>query len=59
MDQAVSRALGILEALTRTGAPLRLARLTEQVGLQKSTTHRILQSLIVGMPSSSFFARAS
>lgn len=46
MDQAVSRALAILEALAQTGTPLRLARLTEQVGLRKSTTHRILQSLI-------------
>lgn len=46
MDQAVSRSLGILEALAQAGAPLRMSRLSEQVGLQKSTVHRILQTLI-------------
>lgn len=46
MDQAVSRSLAILEALALAGAPLRMSRLSEQVGLQKSTVHRILQSLI-------------
>lgn len=46
MDQAVSRALGILEALSRAAVPLRLSRLAAETGLQKSTIHRILQSLI-------------
>lgn len=46
MDQAVSRSLAILEALARADAPQRLSRLSEQVGLQKSTVHRILQTLI-------------
>jgi DNA-binding IclR family transcriptional regulator len=46
MDQAVSRSLAILEALSRAEAPLRMSRLSEQVGLQKSTVHRILQTLI-------------
>lgn len=46
MDQAVSRSLAILEALAYAGAPLRMSRLSEQVGLQKSTVHRILQTLI-------------
>jgi DNA-binding IclR family transcriptional regulator len=46
MDQAVSRSLAILEALSKTEAPLRMSRLSEQVGLQKSTVHRILQTLI-------------
>lgn len=46
MDQAVSRSLAILEALALSGAPLRMSRLAEQVGLQKSTVHRILQTLV-------------
>lgn len=46
MDQAVSRSLAILEALALAGAPVRMSRLSEQVGLQKSTVHRILQTLI-------------
>lgn len=46
MDQAVSRSLAILEALAYADAPLRMSRLSEQVGLQKSTVHRILQTLI-------------
>lgn len=46
MDQAVSRSLAILEALALAGAPLRMSRLSEQVRLQKSTVHRILQTLI-------------
>lgn len=46
MDQAVSRGLSILDALAQAGAPMRISRLTEQVGLQKSTVHRILQTLI-------------
>lgn len=46
MDQAVSRSLAILEALASAGAPVRLSRLSEQVGLQKSTAHRILQTLV-------------
>lgn len=46
MDQSISRALAILEALALGGAPLRLSRLAEQVDLQKSTVHRILQTLI-------------
>jgi DNA-binding IclR family transcriptional regulator len=46
MDQAVSRALGILEVLSSSGAPVRLSRLAVEAGLQKSTAHRILQTLI-------------
>jgi DNA-binding IclR family transcriptional regulator len=46
MDQAVSRALAILEALADGDAPQRISRLSEQVQLQKSTVHRILQTLI-------------
>lgn len=46
MDQAVSRALRILERLAEAGAPLRMSKLAEQVGLQKSTVHRILQTLV-------------
>lgn len=46
MDQAVSRALSLLEVLSRAGAPMRMSALAIEAGLQKSTTHRILQSLI-------------
>ncbi len=46
MDQAVGRAVGLLEALARAGGPMRLTRLAEEVGLQKSTAHRLLKSWI-------------
>lgn len=46
MDQSVSRAVALLEALSRSGAPMRLSRLAEATGLQKSTAHRLLRSWI-------------
>ncbi|CAN5223205.1 IclR family transcriptional regulator [soil metagenome] len=46
MDQSAARALSLLEALARAGGPVRLSHLAAQTGGQKSTTHRLLQSLI-------------
>ena len=46
MDQAVARALGILEAVASSPGPLRLTRIAEAVGLSKSTAHRQLQTLV-------------
>lgn len=45
MDRAVSRALSILEAVTRSRTPVRLSTLALDLELQKSTVHRILQTL--------------
>lgn len=45
MDQAVQRALSLLEALSTSG-PLRVTRIAETVQLSKSTVHRQLQTLI-------------
>lgn len=46
MDQAVGRAVGVLETLVRAGAPMRLTRIAEAAGLQKSTAHRLLKTWI-------------
>ena len=46
MDQAVARAAALLETLARAGAPMRLTRLAEAAGLQKSTAHRLLKTWI-------------
>lgn len=46
MDRAVSRALLILETLARSNGSMRLTDVSRQVSLQKSTTHRILATLI-------------
>jgi DNA-binding IclR family transcriptional regulator len=46
MDQAVRRAVAILEAVARAPAPVRLKHIVEEVGLRKSTAHRLLRSWI-------------
>lgn len=46
MDRAVSRAFALLEVLASAGEPLRLVEVAQQTGLQKSTAHRILASLV-------------
>lgn len=46
MDRAVARSFALLECLARAGEPMRLADICRRVGLQKSTAHRILHSLI-------------
>jgi len=45
MDSAVAKAFGVLEALTRAKGPSRLAAVAAELGLQKSTVHRILGEL--------------
>lgn len=45
MDSAVAKAFGVLEALSRARGPSRLATLAADLGLQKSTVHRILGEL--------------
>src|SRR3546814_7288592 len=45
MDRAVARGLAMLEVLAEAG-PMRLSRLAGEVDLQKSTVHRILQTLV-------------
>lgn len=46
MDRAVSRAFLLLEALATAGEALRLTDVAEKAGLQKSTAHRILATLV-------------
>lgn len=43
--QVLSRALHILDVLSRQGAPCTLAEIAAKAGLPKSTTHRLLQAL--------------
>lgn len=45
MDRAVFRAFQILEAVSRTRDPVRLSTIAADLDLQKSTVHRILQTL--------------
>ena len=45
MDSAVAKAFGVLEALSRAKGPSRLSTLATELGLQKSTVHRILGEL--------------
>jgi len=45
LDRAVFRAFQILEAVCRAREPMRLSALAAEVDLQKSTAHRLLQSL--------------
>jgi DNA-binding IclR family transcriptional regulator len=45
MESAVAKAFGVLEALSRAKGPSRLSTLASELGLQKSTVHRILGEL--------------
>src|SRR5262245_42169256 len=45
VEGAVPRALSVLEALARARAPMRLTALSQELGIQKSTMHRILSTL--------------
>jgi DNA-binding IclR family transcriptional regulator len=45
MESAVAKAFGVLEALSRAKGPVRLSTLASELGLQKSTVHRILGEL--------------
>jgi DNA-binding IclR family transcriptional regulator len=44
-EGAVPRALSVLERLARAPAPMRLTALANELGIQKSTVHRILSML--------------
>lgn len=46
MDRAVHRAFRILETVTRAKEPMRLSTIASSLELQKSTVHRILQTLV-------------
>lgn len=46
MDSAVSRGLLILETLARSNGSMRLTDISRETGLQKSTVHRVLSTLI-------------
>lgn len=46
LDRAVSKALAILEQVTAARSPVRLSDVAQSLALQKSTVHRILQSLV-------------
>lgn len=46
MAGAVGKSFLIIEALVAAHGPVRLSTLSEQLGLQKSTTHRVLNDLI-------------
>ncbi|WP_422576197.1 helix-turn-helix domain-containing protein, partial [Phenylobacterium sp.] len=46
MDTTVAKGMAVLEALARAKRPLRLAALTEQLGLQKSNVHRLLSTFM-------------
>jgi DNA-binding IclR family transcriptional regulator len=45
LDRAVFRAFQILEAVSRAGDPVRLSSIAADLELQKSTVHRLLQTL--------------
>ncbi len=46
MDTALGKGLALLEALARADGSVRLSHLADQVGLQKSSVHRVLRMLI-------------
>jgi len=46
MDTALGKGLAVLDALATAGGPVRLSRLASDLGLQKSSVHRILQTLV-------------
>lgn len=48
MDKSFTKGLGILEALARGGRPRGVTDLATELGLTKSNTHRLLQTLVAG-----------
>ncbi|MDP1617964.1 IclR family transcriptional regulator [Phenylobacterium sp.] len=46
MDTTVAKAFLVLEVLARSRRPMRLAAITEAVGLHKSNVHRLLSTLV-------------
>ena len=45
MDTALGKGLRVLEALARADAPVRISHLAAELGMQKSSLHRVLQTL--------------
>jgi len=45
LDTTVAKAMTVLELLARSGGPMRLSVIAEQLGLQKSNVHRLLATL--------------
>jgi DNA-binding IclR family transcriptional regulator len=46
VDTALGKGLRVLELLARSSGPLRLSQIAGDLGLQKSSTHRVLHQLI-------------
>lgn len=46
MDRSVTRGLMVLERVSRAVSPVRLSDLAHDLGLQKSTAHRIVRTLV-------------
>lgn len=46
VDSALGKGLRVLVALAAAPAPVRLSRLAEDLGMQKSSLHRVLQTLV-------------
>ena len=46
MDTALGKGLAVLEAVAAAHGPVRLSRVADDLGLQKSSVHRILQNLV-------------
>lgn len=46
MDRSVTRGLMVLDRICRASTPLRLSDLAHDLGLQRSTVHRILRTLV-------------
>ena len=46
MDTALGKGLRVLETMARVGQPVRLSDLAAELGLQKSSAHRVLQALV-------------
>ena len=46
MDSALGKGLRVLEALVAADAPVRISHLAAQLGMQKSSLHRVLQTLV-------------
>lgn len=46
MDTALGKGLRVLEALAASAAPVRLSRLADELGMQKSSAHRVLRALV-------------
>jgi DNA-binding IclR family transcriptional regulator len=46
VDTALGKGLRVLETLAAAGAPVRLSRIADDLGMQKSSAHRVLRALV-------------